>query len=248
MRKAKSWLARSLANALIPDHHADEVDPEERADPGGSGDGSGEDDPGRGGVKEDFHELTQTLSRQFRGVAPFLAPPPTSSSSDPTPSGHDEPEEFSDFPSMAGLQSDLAEIGGRFRSGISRLSGSKAVTEISMIASTFIPFGPGEEEEEGLEGKYRTEAVGVTEEVMAFVRNISMHPETWLDFPLLPDDEESDDFDMSDTQQELALTVEHLAPRAGPGPGQPGRPPRAHNLIGHQSLGSMGLGLTQGID
>ncbi|KAG6482605.1 uncharacterized protein LOC122015009 [Zingiber officinale] len=207
-----SWLARSLANALIPDRHADEVDPAERADPGGSRDGSGEDDSGGGGVKEDFFELTQTLSRQFRGVAAFLAPPPTSSS-DATPSGRDVPEEFSDFPSIAGLQSDLAEIGGRFRSGISRLSGSKAVTEISKIASTFIPFGPGDEEDEGLEGKYGTEAVGVTEEVMAFVRNISMHPETWLDFPLLPDDEESDDFDMSDAQQEHALTVERLAPR-----------------------------------
>ncbi|CBI35753.3 unnamed protein product, partial [Vitis vinifera] len=47
---------------------------------------------------------------------------------------------------------------------------------------------------------------------MAFVRNIAMHPETWLDFPLV-DDEDSDDFDMSDAQQEHALAVERLAPR-----------------------------------
>lgn len=53
--------------------------------------------------------------------------------------------------------------------------------------------------------------VGVTEEVVAFARNLAMHPETWLDFPL-PDDPDSDDFDLSDAQQEHALAVEHLAP------------------------------------
>ncbi|KAM1476674.1 hypothetical protein ACFXTO_038633 [Malus domestica] len=46
-------------------------------------------------------------------------------------------------------------------------------------------------------------AVEITEEVLAFARNIAMHLETWLDFPL---DEEEDlgDFDMSDAQQEHA--------------------------------------------
>ena len=47
-------------------------------------------------------------------------------------------------------------------------------------------FDEGEEKEEELEGDC---AVGVTEEVLAFARNIAMHPETWLDFPL---DEEED--------------------------------------------------------
>jgi len=48
-----------------------------------------------------------------------------------------------------------------------------AVAEISRIASSFLPFGPGDqgEEEEG-------EAVGVTEEVVVFVSNISKHPKT----------------------------------------------------------------------
>ncbi|KAF9611369.1 hypothetical protein IFM89_031381 [Coptis chinensis] len=49
-------------------------------------------------------------------------------------------------------------------------------------------------------------------EVLIFARNIAMHLETWLDFPLA-DDEDSDDFDLSDAQQEHALAVEHLAPR-----------------------------------
>uniref|UniRef100_A0ACD5WAN4 Uncharacterized protein n=1 Tax=Avena sativa TaxID=4498 RepID=A0ACD5WAN4_AVESA len=58
--------------------------------------------------------------------------------------------------------------------------------------------------------------VGITDEVLTFATNIARHPETWLDFPLLPDEEESDGqfscFDMSDTQQEHALAIEHLAP------------------------------------
>jgi len=60
-------------------------------------------------------------------------------------------------------------------------------TGISRIASSFLPFGPGDQgdEEEG-------EAVGVTEEVVVFVSNISKHPKTWLDFPLFVDDRHTD--------------------------------------------------------
>lgn len=36
------------------------------------------------------------------------------------------------------------------------------------------------------------DVIGITEEVLAFATNIARHPETWLDFPLLPDDDESD--------------------------------------------------------
>ncbi|KAL2460341.1 BSD domain-containing protein [Abeliophyllum distichum] len=32
-------------------------------------------------------------------------------------------------------------------------------------------------------------AVGITEEVLAFARNIAHHPETWLDFPLSEEEE-----------------------------------------------------------
>ncbi|XP_064999041.1 uncharacterized protein LOC135633485 [Musa acuminata AAA Group] len=211
-----SWLARSFASTLMADRDDGETDVTQRAESASSlSPRDGEDgDPSRG-VKEDLSEITEALSRRFRGVASFLAPPPSSAAS----GGDADPVEDSDALAFAGFRSDLAEIGGRFRSGISRLSSSKAVSEFSKIASTFLPLGPGDgedwdaEDEEGSESKYRTNAIGVTEEVMAFVRNISMHPETWLDFPLLPDDEESDDFDMSDAQQEHALAVERLAPR-----------------------------------
>ncbi|RZS13514.1 hypothetical protein BHM03_00045117 [Ensete ventricosum] len=192
---AMSWLARSFASTLMADRDDGETDLTQRAESASSPrPRDGEDgDPSRG-VKEDLSEITEALSRRFRGVASFLAPSPSSAAS-----GSDaDPAEASDALAFAGFRSDLAEIGGRFRSGISRLSSSKAVSEFSKIASTFLPLGPGEgedwnaEDEEGSESKYRIDAIGVTEEVMAFVRNISMHPETWLDFPLLPDDEESD--------------------------------------------------------
>ncbi|GER46790.1 BSD domain-containing family protein [Striga asiatica] len=55
-------------------------------------------------------------------------------------------------------------------------------------------------------------AIGITEEVLAFAKDIAHHPETWLDFPL-SEEEEFDDFDISDAQFKHALAVEHLAPR-----------------------------------
>ncbi|PIA29470.1 hypothetical protein AQUCO_06000075v1 [Aquilegia coerulea] len=193
------------------------------------------------GVKEDLSELTKTLTRQLWGVASFLAPPPQSQSQSTSFSDHSQPipsppppppppprshsisdwnrwdstdnlsvtadisdHEISDQDRITGIRNDFKEIGGRFKSEISKLSNHKAVNELSKIASNFLPFGS----EEDLIGN----AVGVTKEVLAFARNIAMHPETWLDFPLA-DDEDSDDFDMSDAQQEHALAVERLAPR-----------------------------------
>jgi hypothetical protein len=135
------------------------------------------DTPSRG-VKGDISELTETLTRRFWGVPSFLAPPPTEAK--------DEEEETStadedrvQSPWIAGIRSDLAEIGGGVRAGISMLSNANAVAEFSKIASSFLPFGPGEDEDR--EG----EPVGVTDNVVMFVKNNSKHPETWLDFPLL---------------------------------------------------------------
>lgn len=212
-----SWLARSLTNSLRPElRHGGGDDDGRDAGEGGAvktgEDGRGEQDPPidpesrSRGVKEDLSELSKTLSRQFWGVANFLAPPPqippsggSSTSdgdrhSDLAASDGVDRSEVAESQAIAGIRSDFAEIGGRFRSGISRLSGHKAVSEISKIASTFLPFGSEEDEEqiEESEGRLGGDAVGVTEEVLAFARNISMHPETWLDFPLLGDDEDSD--------------------------------------------------------
>ncbi|XP_050364911.1 uncharacterized protein LOC126783479 [Argentina anserina] len=131
------------------------------------------------GVKDDLSEFQQTLTRQFWGVASFLAPPPPPPP--PPPPSHrlaDPPDcDRSEPPDHRPGQSPIASNG----------------------------YDDEAEEEE----EY---AVGVTEEVLNFARNIAMHPETWLDFPL---DEEEDlgDFEMSDAQQEHTTMIEHLAPR-----------------------------------
>jgi len=207
-----SWFARSIAATLSsapsddddddhsgsnsgdksPDHAAD-ADVEEDEQP---------DTPSRG-VKGDISELTESLTRRFWGVATFLAPPPAEADAAETAA---EAEDGAQSPRVAGIRSDLAEIGGRVRSGISMLSNANAVAEISKIASSFLPFVPEEEEED------EVEAVGVTEEVVVFVRHISTHPETWRDFPLFVDDRHADDFELSDTQYEHALAIERIVP------------------------------------
>ncbi|CAN4083053.1 unnamed protein product [Withania somnifera] len=213
-----SWFARSIANTLRLDdvvsslnnpHSTDKPTIQKQQTDGD--DDSSPVSPSLG-VKEDFSELTKTLTRQFWGVASFLAPPPLSEpekplkdpDSGPAP---DSDDEESDPAGIAGLRSDIAEIGGRFKSGISKFSKNIPVTEITKMASNLLQLGP---EEKGFDSGRG--AVGVTEEVVAFVRDIAMHPETWLDFPLF-DDEAEEDFDLSDAQQEHALAVERLAPR-----------------------------------
>ncbi|XP_052196542.1 uncharacterized protein LOC127803935 [Diospyros lotus] len=227
-----SWLARSIANSLRldddDDHHNDGDNGDNSPNTINAKDDQDHQSDPPSGVKEDLSEITKTLTRQLWGVASFLAPPPDSESSpraesrpSPSPQASDsspreakgaeafdaEGEAF-DAAGIAGLRSDFAEIGGKFRSGIFKLSNYKAVSEFTKIASNLLQLGP-EQENYGSAGV----AVGVTDEVVAFVRDIAMHPETWLDFPLPEDDSDDDDFDMSDAQQEHALAVEHLAPR-----------------------------------
>ncbi|CAM8989375.1 unnamed protein product [Rhodiola kirilowii] len=176
---------------------------------------SGEGQQGRG-VKEDLDEITKTLTRQFWGVASFLAPPPhspTEESSSERSTGFDGDADREGSEAVAagidGIVSDFAEIGGRFKSGITKLSGAKAVSEFSKIASNILQLGL----DQGSVGEYESgSAIGVTEEVVAFANNVAMHPETWLDFPLADDDQEQHDFDMSDVQQEHALAIERLVP------------------------------------
>ncbi|KAJ9170539.1 hypothetical protein P3X46_018640 [Hevea brasiliensis] len=233
-----SWLARSIANSLkLDDDDDDDRSPnpnvtESKSPPIPQSDhhskSSSPTSPSSTasattprGVKEDLSELTKTLTRQFWGVASFLAPAPDPSSpsfpsskisdgpgDNPQPHQLPDPEE-SNEDLIAGIRSDFAEIGGKFKSGISKLSSNVNVSEISKIASNFLQIGS---EKDFTDEDFVGSAVGVTEEVIAFARDIAMHPETWLDFPV-PDDEDFDDFDMSDAQQEHALAVERLAPR-----------------------------------
>lgn len=217
-----SWLARSIANSLKLDD--DEYDDYRNSSNDNSTNQSKREDQNQTdpqspssspniprGVKEDLSELSKTLSRQFWGVASFLAPPPPEQSQPSDRPDKEQPSDpdASDEAVIAGIRSDFAEIGGRFRSGISKLSNNIAVSEITKIASNFLQFGS---EEEGVANYQFGNAVGVSEEVVAFARDIATHPETWLDFPL-PDNDDFEDFDMSDAQQEHALAVERLSPR-----------------------------------
>ncbi|KAK9066986.1 hypothetical protein SSX86_014310 [Deinandra increscens subsp. villosa] len=218
-----SWFARSIANTfqldIDDDEDAEHRSPNHTANTDISTDQKSEDEeeeeevegeddsplsPGRG-VKEDLSEITKTLTRQFWGVASFLAPPPPAEQPNQQPDlsnpEDDAPEEVS------GIRRDFAEIGGRFRSGISKLSTNIDVSEITKLASNFLQL-PSDNVL-----STEAEAIGVTDEVLTFVRDITMHPETWLDFPLPEDEDEDEDFELSDAQQDHALTVESLAPR-----------------------------------
>ncbi|KAB2626605.1 hypothetical protein D8674_020223 [Pyrus ussuriensis x Pyrus communis] len=207
-----SWLAKSIANSLKlndddGDYHGPNPSSNNDTDPNSTRPESGS--PSAPTVKGDISELTNTLTRQFWGVASFLAPPPdptTPPAPNPSDPAHPSDLEPSDEDVIAGIRSDFAEIGGKFKTGISKLSSNIGVSEFTKIASNLLQFGSEEE------AKAAGAALGVTQEVLAFVRNISLHPETWLDFPLSDDDEDSDDFELSDVQQEHALAVERLAP------------------------------------
>ncbi|KAJ3675658.1 hypothetical protein LUZ60_004700 [Juncus effusus] len=203
-----SWLARSIAKTLLPSDDEEEDLPSASA---AEGETDGDPQSPTKGVKEDISELTKTLTRQFRGFASFLAPPPQSESEigiRDADEGDDDVDAADSPRALSGFRSDFAEIGGKVRSGISKISEHVAVSEIAKIASSFLPLESDEESDSAANG-----VVGVTEEVMVFVENIAMHPETWLDFPLLLDEEDYDDFEMTDIQQDHALAVEQLEPR-----------------------------------
>lgn len=71
---------------------------------------------------------------------------------------------------MNGIRSDFAEIGGKVKAGFSKILQA-------------IP-GDGEDYQ-------ASRPVGVTEELLAFVRDLVTHPRTWVRFPL-PDEVNTD--------------------------------------------------------
>ncbi|KAK4428701.1 hypothetical protein Salat_1169900 [Sesamum alatum] len=238
-----SWLARSIANTLRLDDEEEEdavgekeahddaiprptrddaVPPEDRprdselytedrrltdSDGGPSnnhgGDEDFDDDNNQGrGVKEDLSELKESLTRQIWGVASFLAPPPPPPPPLPLSltSGSFHLQLKSDGPGLGNADDDEGEEDEELVEYEERDSGG----QFSELGN----FYPSED----YYTKIIENAVGITEEVLAFARNIAHHPETWLDFPL-SEEEEFDDFDISDAQYKHALAVEYLAPR-----------------------------------
>ncbi|KAJ1275861.1 hypothetical protein BS78_05G168200 [Paspalum vaginatum] len=158
--------------------------PEDEPDATDPGPSTGSSPPR--GVREDLSELTGALANRFQGLASFLAPA--------APGGGGAPR-----------RPDPSEIAGRFRAGLARLPGRQAVADLAKIASSLLP-------PDGDADWVEQAAAGVTDEVVAFARDAALRPELWLDFPLLPDDADSDEFDMTDAQQDHALAVESVAP------------------------------------
>lgn len=156
-------------------------------------------------VKDDLSGFGETIGRQLRGVAAFLAPPPiTGQDSQPPPSDSSSPSSTSQQ-AILGIRNDLVEIGGSFKSGLSLLSSNKAVSEISKFASNWLQFENEDDDDDG--GDFDGVA-GITEEVVEFVKKIAQRPQCWTDFPLSLDD----DFEMSDAQREHTSTIEGLVP------------------------------------
>ncbi|KAJ1690116.1 hypothetical protein LUZ63_014271 [Rhynchospora breviuscula] len=181
-----SWLARSLASSLRlspSDQDPQSTTTTSETEP------ESESDTINRTVKEDLSDLTQTLTRQFWGVASLL-------SSDDSP-------EIAGTPRIDGIKSDFAEIGTQFKSSISLISNAKVVSEVSKMATSFLQFGSEEEEADDDDG----EDV-VDEEVVGFVRDLAMHPKTWVDFR----DFDFNDLELSEAQAEHILAMEQLVP------------------------------------
>ncbi|KAK6160590.1 hypothetical protein DH2020_003971 [Rehmannia glutinosa] len=216
-----SWLARSIANSLrldeeeedaaaaaaeektlddaVPRTTLDDAVPpedrprdstfsaEDRRSSGSDGDITynnsvdedlnGDKNQGRG-VKEDLSEFKDSLTRQLWGVASFLAPPPPPPPPPPLPFSQRSVSVHYELKSEAsGSDNDDEVEGEEMMEHDERESG-----QFGELAY----FSPSED--------YYTieDAIGITEEVLAFARNIAHHPETWLDFPL-SEEEEFDD-------------------------------------------------------
>ncbi|OIV96392.1 hypothetical protein TanjilG_09819 [Lupinus angustifolius] len=192
-----SWLARSLANTLLLDEERDDendiVSDSQTMSPRRNYihqkhhdqplSPEEEEDEGRG-VKEDLDEIKQTLTRQLWGMASFLAPPP------PSISNQSEPD---------------------FDHSLSSLGEEEPVYNVAVSDQDPVEPGSDEIREPEMEEEEVVAVVGITDEVLTFAMNIAMHPETWLDFPIEEEDD-TDDFEISDSQQEHAAAIERLAP------------------------------------
>ncbi|XP_061951963.1 uncharacterized protein LOC133674756 [Populus nigra] len=143
-------------------------------------------------VQDDLLVIGDSIGRQLRGVANFLAPPPPPPPSN-TQAAKPQPFDSSSQSSQAllGIRNDLAEIGDSLKSGLSKLT------------SNFLQF-----KDINSKNSDGVEVAGINEEVIGFVKEISLRPECWIDFPLPL----QNDFRMTDAQREHVLNVEHFVP------------------------------------
>ncbi|KAL9238016.1 hypothetical protein vseg_012497 [Gypsophila vaccaria] len=182
-----SWLARSIANSLRIDDDDDDhaASPSSsHAPPHPTAEETATDGGDLRGVKEDLTVFRDSLTRQLWGVANFLAP---------------NPETTREF-DHALARDDVDDVN-------CRKLGLKEVSCELMTVNEDDYDDDGDERND-----WMRDVAGVTEEVLTFAGNIAHHPETWLDFPV-DDDEDFDDFPMSESQKRHTQAVEHLTPR-----------------------------------
>jgi len=178
-----SWLSLSLPNPFKPNECPNPSDqaPSPTA-----------------GVKDDLSALRHSIGRHLHGVAAFLAPPPEVAAA---------AAESSSL-AIEGIKNDLVEIGGSVKSSLSVLSSRLATKLLRFQNDGGEEEGEGDEEEGEEEEDEDGGVVGVTDEVVDFVEEISLRPECWTDFPLSLDD----DINLSTGQKEHASTIERLVP------------------------------------
>ncbi|URE06927.1 BSD domain containing protein [Musa troglodytarum] len=120
------------------------------------------------GVRDDLSELSRHLLDIACFLSPLLSlphhdsPPPSPRPAAPTPRPSAR--------ALAGILSDLAEIGGGFQSSLSRLSG--------------VFRGPADRDRGCSDRAGDARTVGLSEEVLEFVGDLVKCPESWLEFPV----------------------------------------------------------------
>lgn len=122
-------------------------------------------------------------------------------------SDNDEEEPYDDGPG----QDETSSHARVFKLQDTFIDGFKGISE---FASSLISVSlNSDDKEEAWERERNSKVVGITEEVLAFARNISTHPETWLDFPLFAYANDDDEFEMSVAQKDHVQALELAIPR-----------------------------------
>ncbi|KAJ6992559.1 uncharacterized protein [Populus alba] len=144
-------------------------------------------------VKDDLSAMGVSIGRQFRGVANFLAPPPPSR---PEAAKSKPSDSSQSSRALIGIRNDLAEIGDSLKYGLSKLT------------FNFLRFKDDDHNSSSRDGDYEDDVAGINEDVIGFVKEISLRPEYWVDFPLPL----QNDFRMTDAQREHASNIERFVP------------------------------------
>ncbi|XP_024522070.1 uncharacterized protein LOC9630209 [Selaginella moellendorffii] len=143
------------------------------------------------GMQSDFAELKGGFAKGFRGDESRSSDKPEGASQDAgllkplidnvlssdKPAGQVTPVDDEEDTSRGGGVKSSSKMG---------ISAATLVDGVSKLASSLFLFDDEPDEVPGL-----------TDEVVAFARNVSFHPETWLDFALASDDDLQNGFEMN---------------------------------------------------